>query len=112
MTLRQYQWGTEYVRVGPMNFGAIDPTGDAVQFAFIAEGTNPQAADWQTASWEAGGPPYFARCLVGPAGTVSLLVGDYIIWVKISDSPETPIHPVDALVVFGEPGSLTGSLTG
>lgn len=73
-----------------------DPTGDTVQMAFIPAATQvPQSADWQTASWDTDSTniiyPYSAKCLVGPAGTITLGIGTYIIYVKVADDPEIPV---------------------
>lgn len=72
----------------------IDPTGDTVQFTFLGSSDSPvSTTPWYTASWAAG-TPYTAQCLVGPGGGVLSLVATasaYTVWVKIFDSPETPI---------------------
>lgn len=71
-----------------------DPTADVVQLAFKAPGTDPVGGDWVTGSWEsdvtvASRPIRYARCLVGTGGKV-LAKGDYMVWVKVTDSPEAP----------------------
>jgi hypothetical protein len=73
-----------------------NPTGDTVQFAFMPTATKvPGSSDWQTGSWDTDTAnviyPYTAKCLVGPAGTITLGIGTYIIYVKIQDSPEIPV---------------------
>lgn len=82
----------EFVKV-PVSFkenGVFqDPTADLVQMAFMAAGSTPGALDWVNASWETAGSRYLARALVGPTAKV-LTVGTYIVWVKITDSPEIP----------------------
>lgn len=74
---------------------AVNPTSDTVQMAFLTSDSAPSVGDWKTASWEtdAGTDPdtYSARCLVGTGGAVALSAGTYNVWVKISDSPETPV---------------------
>lgn len=90
---------TEYVLVpisATKNGAAYDPTGDTVQFAFMPTPTQvPQVSDWQTGTWDttSGNPiyPYNAKCLVGPGGTITLGIGNYVIYVKITDSPEVPV---------------------
>jgi hypothetical protein len=85
-----------------------DPTADAVQMAFSPaydpdlEQTGFVSAGWQApaipnqdGSWTA-----YARCLVGPGGTVALPVGNYKIWTKVTDSPEIPVLASDILTVF------------
>jgi hypothetical protein len=55
----------------------------------------PQSSDWQTASWVTDSTnvlyPYSASCLVGPAGTITLGIGTYLIYVKVISTPEIPI---------------------
>jgi hypothetical protein len=75
---------------------AYNPTGDTVQFAFMPTPTQvPQNTDWAAGSWETDTAdilfPYSAKCLVGPSGTITLGIGTYIIYLKISDNPETPV---------------------
>ena len=86
----------EYIRVrisAQKNGVVINPTSDAVQMSFPAQGAAPSA--WNVGSWETatvnGSTEYYARCLVGPGGTVTLTAGKYDIWVKITDSPEIPV---------------------
>lgn len=90
---------TEYVivPVQATKAGApYDPTSDVVQFAFApTPNYSPQTSDWQTGSWDTASSsilyPYNAKCLVGPNGTVTLTQGTYVVYVKITDSPETPV---------------------
>lgn len=75
---------------------AYNPTADAVQFAFMPTATQvPQNTDWVGGSWDTVPSnalyPYNAKCLVGPTGTITLAIGTYIIYVKITDSPEVPV---------------------
>lgn len=89
---------TEYVlaRVtARVSGGFANPTTNTVQMAFLATQLAPISGDWKSASWETDAvsepDTYYARCLVGPAGTVTLAAGDYEVWVKITDSPENPV---------------------
>ena len=63
----------------------------------------PAGGDWKTASWETDAtttpPTYYARCLVGPGGTVPLAPGTYMIWLKITDAPEIPARPVAPITI-------------
>ena len=73
-----------------------NPTGDTVVFAFMPTATQvPQLADWQSASWDTDTTnvlyPYSAKCLVGPAGAITLGIGTYIVYIKITDNPEIPV---------------------
>lgn len=95
----------EYVRVAvsaTASGSAVNPTGDTVQMAFIDGTATPASGDWKTASWETdtGTEPdtYYARCLVGSA--VTLTAGTYSVWVKVADSPETPVRRAGLLRVI------------
>ena len=73
-----------------------NPTGDAVAFAFMPTAVQvPQVSDWVAGSWDTDTTsvlyPYSAKCLVGPAGTTTLGIGAYIVYVRITDSPEIPV---------------------
>jgi hypothetical protein len=95
----------EYIRV-PVSATAagvpVNPTADVVQMAFVTSG-EPAGGDWKSADWETNAetspPTYYARCLVGPGGTVTLADGTYQIWVKVTDSPEVPVKRAGVLVV-------------
>ena len=72
------------------------PTGDAVAFAFMPTPTQvPQNTDWVSGSWDTDTTqviyPYSAKCLVGPAGTITLGIGAYVIYTKVTDNPEIPV---------------------
>lgn len=95
----------EYVRVPvyAKEAGAtVDPTGLTVQMAFTT--TTPVTGDWKSASWETDATTdpdtYYARCLVGPAGTITLSAGTYLVWVKITSSPEIPVKFAGGLTVY------------
>jgi hypothetical protein len=98
-SIGQSQLATEYILipVSASKAGAsYNPTGDVVQFAFMPTPTQvPQSGDWQAGAWDTDSPnilyPYTAKCLVGPAGTINLGIGTYIIYVKIVDNPEIPV---------------------
>jgi len=83
---------------------SYNPTADTVQFAFMPTPTQvPQNSDWVSGSWDSVPSnvlyPYTAKCLVGPAGTITLGIGTYIIYVKITDSPEIPVRIAGQLQV-------------
>ena len=83
---------------------SYNPTSDPVQFAFMAGTAQPGPSDWKTGSWDGtalrpSGNSYTAQVLVGPGGTVTLPVGTYTMWVKITDSPEVPVIQVGILQV-------------
>lgn len=102
MTARLIAGSTEYVKVEvrATNFGVgVNPTADQVSMAFIVGTRNPTNADWQSASWETANSRYFARCLVGPAGSVNLTAGTYVVFVRITGAPEIPIKRAGILNV-------------
>lgn len=78
----------------------INPTSDTVKIAFMASGS-PTSDDWHTATWESGSSsPYTAKILVGATG-VSLAVGTYVVWIKVTDSPEIPVKEyTERLVIY------------
>jgi hypothetical protein len=53
--------------------------------------------DWVTGSWESGSP-YVARAMVGPGNKV-LAKGNYDVWVKVFDAPETPAEKTGFLKI-------------
>lgn len=92
------------VNVSAKEAGAfINPTSDTVTMAFTLNGDDPVSADFKSASWETDSTTnpdtYTALCLVGPSGAVTLTPGSYSVWVKVVDTPETPIIPVNGLLV-------------
>jgi hypothetical protein len=92
----------EYIKV-PVNVKKngvyVDPSAANVYMAFLSTRTAaPITNDWKTSSWEPGlGNKYYIRCLVGPGGTTTLTAGIYWVWIKIVDSPETPIRQVGSI---------------
>lgn len=98
---------TEYVNI-PVSVTkggqAYNPTSDTVQFAFMPTPTQiPGDTDWVAGVWETDTSnflyPYLAQCLVGPSGTTVLGTGTYVVYVKITDSPEIPVLVGGQLVV-------------
>ena len=85
------------------NGAAVNPTSDTVQMAFKQVNAEPSGGDWKTATWETDStttpPTYYAKCLVGPAATVTLADGEFAIWVRVVDSPESLVRRVGKLVV-------------
>lgn len=99
-TLQFSQLATLYYKV-PVSATSegepVNPTGDPVVFAFMPTATQvPQLSDWVTGSWETIPNnilfPYSARCLVGPAGTITLGIGTYVAYYKITSNPEIPVE--------------------
>lgn len=97
---------TEYVSVPVQATQAgapYNPINDIVQFAFLINaGAAPQNTDWVNGSWDTMlnyNYPYVAKCLVGPSGVIALATGTYVIWVKITDSPEVPVREAGTLQI-------------
>jgi len=81
-----------------------NPTSDTLQFAFMPTPTQiPGSGDWVAGVWESDSPnvlyPYNAKCLVGPGGVITLSLGTYVIYLKITDSPEIPVLVAGQLVI-------------
>ena len=97
-TVTQSVLSTNFVQV-PVTVitpAGYDPTGDTVQFAFIPASYPqplPGSSDWNAGSWVTfPGPVYWAQILVGPLnGGVNLAAGNYLAWLKITDSPAVPV---------------------
>lgn len=105
------EWGVSYSNIGMSRLATeyviipvvatkaglpYNPTGDVVKFAFMPTATQvPQVSDWVAGGWDTNTTnvlyPYAAKCLVGPAGTIVLGLGSYIIYIMITDSPEIPV---------------------
>lgn len=93
------------VPIGTKQSGVeVDPTNDTVEMAFVAQGAVPGSSDWHAGSWETDtsqfSPIYYARCLVGPAGTVALTAQVWDCYVRITDSPEIPVLPAGQIRVL------------
>ena len=92
------------VRAVTLAGASFNPTADTVQMAFMATATQvPQSSDWKTAVWATVTGnllyPYAAYCLVGPGGTINPGIGTYVIFLKVTDSPEVPVIPVGYLEI-------------
>lgn len=85
------------------NGAAVDPSADAVAFAFLADlDATPGDADWHSGTWDvdSSGPTtaYAAQCVVGPGG-VELAAGTFGVWVKITHSPYLIVRNPGIIVV-------------
>lgn len=66
-------------------------------FAFLLTDTSPEIGDWLTGEWIA---PH-GRILVGPnGGVVTLVEGEYAVWIKFAGGSETPVYRTGKLKVY------------
>lgn len=102
--LTQSILSTQYVQVPVLVLSppGYNPTSDTVEFAFTPQ-TYPATApaQWVAGSWAAGSvPPWWAQCLVGPGeGGTPLAAGTWLVWVRVTDSPEQPVFQPLTLVI-------------
>lgn len=94
MTLTIPSISTEYVRMGFLlerDGEFVDPTGYAVSLNYTA---SPDTApvDWVSGSWEVSDGTYYARVLTGPTGAVNPGPGTWVLWAKVTASPEAPVR--------------------
>ncbi len=90
--------------VGGVN--PYNPTGDVVEYACVAREAEPGNSDWVTGQWETETivtpngitAIYRILMLIGAGGKV-LVRGNYDVYVKIFDNPETPVRFVGILEV-------------
>lgn len=104
MSVTSLSVGTlEYVRVkvsATVGGLPVNPTADVVKMAFLATNVTPVVSDWKAATWDSpGSDQYFAQCLVGPAGTVTLTAGAYYLWVQVTDNPEIPARQIGVITM-------------
>jgi len=84
---------------------ASDPRADVVELAYLTPGTEPTESDWHTASWEAstlvvdGVTCYVVALLLGYGG-LELEVGEWSVWVRVTDDPTIPVKPLGTIVVY------------
>jgi hypothetical protein len=92
---------SEFVKVpvrAEENGAVVNPTADVVELAFAPGLTEPAGTAWNVAEWETAGADYFARIVVGPLGVV-LAEGDWGVWVRVTDTPERPVHRAGTLTI-------------
>lgn len=101
--------GAQYVRTQVIL--DADPTSSDVAIQLTAHDADAPGPDgWETAEWEDTGLTpdgdglytAVARLLVGEGQTLDPADGVHRVWVKIDDTPETPILPVGWLRVTGD----------
>lgn len=92
----------EYVRV-PVTAEGQDVASlktSVVEFAFEAEKVEkPADTDWVAGSWDSDDTEAVARILVGPGGAVTLAVGSYWVWVRVTGSIERPVRQAGQLKI-------------
>jgi len=80
-----------------------DPTQDPLTFALsTATDADPVAPTdgFVNGQWETEAPSVYVACLLcGPGGAVAPTPGTYYVWMKVTDSPESPLRLVDTLKV-------------
>ena len=100
-TIGMSHLSTQYylVPVNATNLGLpYNPTGDAVAFAFMPTPTQvPGNTDWVVGSWATNAASVLF--LVGPSGTITLWIGTYVAYVRITDAPEIPVEIVGQLQI-------------
>lgn len=79
---------------------SMNPTSDAVNFAFISGPTEPMSGDWNAGIWANDDAPYVAQILIGPSGGLVLDAGSYIIWVQVISDPQVAAFPVGKLTIY------------
>lgn len=83
---------------------AVDPTGTPPEFCAVAVGADPSG--WVQGVWETDTSTdpdtYSAFVLVsgtGGGGTIALADGTWVLWLRVTHSPERPVRKVDTLIV-------------
>lgn len=86
MTLRIPSSSIEYLSV-PVT-SSVSLSGLPVYVALIPPGSDPVSGDWKAASWSGSN----ATILIGPGQTIVPSANTtYIVWVKVTANPETPV---------------------
>ena len=79
----------------------VDPTGGAVAFAILASGTRPTSGTtWLSGVWDVTGAGFSASVLIGPAGSGALVVGEYDVFIQLTDSPELIELPCGSVTFY------------
>ena len=80
-----------------------DPSSAIAEAAFLPSSrAEPNSGDWKACSWNTNLiGTHEAQCLVGPGGTVTLPVGTYFTWLRVTDSSsnEEVVEPTGRLIV-------------
>ncbi|MGI5155810.1 hypothetical protein [Microbispora sp. CA-102843] len=85
--LRIPRSSVEYVQA-PVR-GPIALAGLPVKMAILPLDQDPTDDDWKPAGWTDAGDT--AQVLIGPSTALDLDKGTYMIWVRVTSSPEIPV---------------------
>ena len=78
------------------------PLAETVRFAFTAYVGRPTSGQWVTGAWKPTQLPtreWVAYVTVGPRGAAVLPVGEYAVWIDITDTSTEPVEPVATLTI-------------
>jgi hypothetical protein len=90
---------TEYLKVSVT--ADVTLSAQTVAIAIINARAHPTAPDWQPAAWTGTpGTTRTAMILIGPTSSTVLTVGDYDVWIQVTDNPEIPTDPAGRLTVY------------
>ncbi|HEY9371461.1 hypothetical protein [Streptomyces sp.] len=90
----------EYFGVEITTSSVLDAQPVHLAFVDMDTASSPVSGDWKVAAWVGtAGTTRTARVLLGPAGAVTLAPGKYMVWYKVTDSPEIPARPVGVLSI-------------
>lgn len=86
----------------------VDPVAAslAAQMAFPVSSGDPAhptpPVTWYAAAWLTGGTGkgFYAQCLAGPTGTVTLAAGKYDVWARVTSPPSAPAVFVGVQTVY------------
>lgn len=85
----------EYLKVPVTAPVGVTIDTQVVEIAVMAPASQPEEADWRNAEWSDGN---VARILIGPGEKV-LTPGSYMVWVRITDTPEIPVLTAGTITV-------------
>jgi hypothetical protein len=90
---------TEYLKVWIT--ADVTLSAQTVYMAVIPARGRPTAPDWKPADWTGSpGTTRAAMLFVGAESDNVIAIGDWDVWVKVSDNPEIPTDPAGRLTVY------------
>lgn len=100
MAVRElHRLSLETIKVQVTTTGGKNPTTDPVSIAVAIVYTQP--VTWVTATWVTVAGVYYATVQIGPGSTIGALpVGQYGVYVRITDSPDIPVLQADDVIVI------------